>query len=384
MAKATLDIFPGDLLRDTMQLSAAAFGLWVRTLMRMHLDDERGVLSLRLEAWARLSCGSEQDTRKWLAEIVETCVADCKIDGEKIEACHALKRFCHAENTEKFVACNAVVTLVNRRMQRKAKALENARLRQKRKRGCAHGNADVTQESLAEHLARARGYTPSPSPSPITTTTVVDNTVSENQATENHGGGGDDFYEQKKETATGNEIKPPQAQPVNPVAERFATGTESALAGQAQGMPRAQSAPSSAESQPDFARLCRELWHLRARGITPDVLADNFSRAGTADAARWLATLADACADRAVRSPWLVLPTRLGNGGPEQDTLRRVRALLGIADDSAPARWRYEGACPKCGAVVVAERPPGGNAELLLERCRKCGECADVRRVRDK
>jgi len=95
--------------RDTRVLSLAARGLWDTMLVRMHDENQSGVLTGSIEDLARATHCFPAEFRKYLAEL-ET------------------KRICEVQRS------NGSVTVVNRRMKREADAREAARLRQLRKR----------------------------------------------------------------------------------------------------------------------------------------------------------------------------------------------------------------------------------------------------------
>ena len=67
-----LQFFPADYLRDTEIHSLSAQGGWMRMLCSMWHPARRGVLSLRLQAMARLLHASEQTTKSIIEEI-EDC-----------------------------------------------------------------------------------------------------------------------------------------------------------------------------------------------------------------------------------------------------------------------------------------------------------------------
>ncbi len=66
-----MKFFPVDYLRDTEILSLSAQGGWMRMLCGMWHPSRRGVLSLRLQAMARLLHASEQTTKSIIEEIGE-------------------------------------------------------------------------------------------------------------------------------------------------------------------------------------------------------------------------------------------------------------------------------------------------------------------------
>lgn len=71
-----MQFFPADYLRDTEILSLSAQGGWMRMLCSMWHPTRRGVLSLRLQAMARLLHASEPTTKSIIREIEECGVAD--------------------------------------------------------------------------------------------------------------------------------------------------------------------------------------------------------------------------------------------------------------------------------------------------------------------
>lgn len=70
-----MQFFPADYLRDTEILSLSAQGGWMRMLCSMWHPSRRGVLSLRLQAMARLLHASEQTTKSIIDEIGDCGVA---------------------------------------------------------------------------------------------------------------------------------------------------------------------------------------------------------------------------------------------------------------------------------------------------------------------
>lgn len=76
-----MQFFPADYLRDTEILSLSAQGGWMRMLCSMWHPSRRGVLSLRLQAMARLLHASEQTTKSIIEEIQECGVADVEWGG---------------------------------------------------------------------------------------------------------------------------------------------------------------------------------------------------------------------------------------------------------------------------------------------------------------
>ncbi len=81
-----MQFFPADYLRDTEILSLSAQGGWMRMLCSMWHPSRRGVLSLRLQAMARLLHASEQTTRSMIDEIEDCGVAQVgwSADGERV------------------------------------------------------------------------------------------------------------------------------------------------------------------------------------------------------------------------------------------------------------------------------------------------------------
>ncbi|MBK1884757.1 DUF1376 domain-containing protein, partial [Luteolibacter pohnpeiensis] len=78
-----MQFFPADYLRDTEILSLSAQGGWMRMLCSMWHPSRRGVLSLRLQAMARLLHASEQATKSIIQEIEECDVADVEWGGHR-------------------------------------------------------------------------------------------------------------------------------------------------------------------------------------------------------------------------------------------------------------------------------------------------------------
>ena len=82
-----MQFYPADYLRDTEILSLSAQGGWMRMLCGMWHPSRRGVLSLRLQAMARLLHASEQTTKSIIEEIEECDVAqvEWQDDGGRVE-----------------------------------------------------------------------------------------------------------------------------------------------------------------------------------------------------------------------------------------------------------------------------------------------------------
>lgn len=81
-----MQFFPADYLRDTEILSLSAQGGWMRMLCSMWHPTRRGVLSLRLQAMARLLHASEQTTKSIIEEIedCEVGAVEWSEDGERV------------------------------------------------------------------------------------------------------------------------------------------------------------------------------------------------------------------------------------------------------------------------------------------------------------
>lgn len=81
-----MQFFPADYLRDTEILSLSAQGGWMRMLCGMWHPSRRGVLSLRLQAMARLLHASEQTTKSILDEIgdCEVGTVEWSADGDRV------------------------------------------------------------------------------------------------------------------------------------------------------------------------------------------------------------------------------------------------------------------------------------------------------------
>lgn len=123
-----MQLYKDDWDRDTRVLSLAANGLWDRMLVRMHDDNQSGVLVGTVETLSRATHCFPAEFKRYLAEL-ET------------------KRICDVQRS------NGSVTVVNRRMKREADEREASRLRQLRRR---HGDevkdvtGDVTPPSRTE------------------------------------------------------------------------------------------------------------------------------------------------------------------------------------------------------------------------------------------
>lgn len=81
-----MKFFPADYLRDTEILSLSAQGGWMRVLCSMWHPSRRGVLSLRLQAMARLLHASEPTTKSIVDEIgdCEVGVVEWSDGGERV------------------------------------------------------------------------------------------------------------------------------------------------------------------------------------------------------------------------------------------------------------------------------------------------------------
>jgi uncharacterized protein YdaU (DUF1376 family) len=128
-----MQFYPADYLRDTEILSLSAQGGWMRMLCSMWHPARRGVLSLRLQAMARLLHASEQATKGIIDEI-EDCdvgIVEWSDDGERVT-----------------VTCRRMVrdwsTLSEARSELSDKRSEAARARWEKHRQSS-GNADGLQ-----------------------------------------------------------------------------------------------------------------------------------------------------------------------------------------------------------------------------------------------
>jgi hypothetical protein len=132
MAKApSFQFYPSDYIRDTRALSPLARGVWMDMLCFMWYAPERGILTgTKSDFQRQLSCtGDEFEVA--INEIITKKVADVTLgNGE----------------------CNAIVTVINRRMYKQEKERESTRLRVKRFR-----NADVKRECNEESNADVTG-----------------------------------------------------------------------------------------------------------------------------------------------------------------------------------------------------------------------------------
>lgn len=86
--------YPADYLRDTEILTLSAQGGWTRMLCSMWHPSRRGVLSLRLQAMARLLHASEEATKSIIEEIEDCGVGDVEWgnDGRVSVTCRRMVR----------------------------------------------------------------------------------------------------------------------------------------------------------------------------------------------------------------------------------------------------------------------------------------------------
>jgi hypothetical protein len=148
--KATLDLFPGDVLRDIAPLSATARGVWLQFLLFAHSDGATGRKTLRSDAWTRALGCTQEEFKNSITEIAKTDVGIVEVNGQKIDDVTTCPKLSQG------ILCD--VTLINRRMEREHKKRENDRLRKQNQRESQQCHSDVP--------SRTRAGTPSPSPSP--------------------------------------------------------------------------------------------------------------------------------------------------------------------------------------------------------------------------
>jgi len=101
-----IQFYPTDHIRDTRALTLPAKGAWFEILCQLHSAEQRGRLSLTMEAWARLIGASAEETGKVIVELEELRIADISRD-----------------------AGNGKVTITCRRMLRELITREQTRLR---------------------------------------------------------------------------------------------------------------------------------------------------------------------------------------------------------------------------------------------------------------
>jgi hypothetical protein len=150
MKKATLDLFPGDVLRDIAPLSATARGVWLQFLLFAHSDGATGRKTLRSDAWTRALGCTQEELKNSITEIAKTEVGIVEVNGQKIDDVTTCPKLSQG------ILCD--VTLINRRMEREYKKRENDRLRKQSQRESQQCHSNVP--------SRTRAGTPSPSPPP--------------------------------------------------------------------------------------------------------------------------------------------------------------------------------------------------------------------------
>lgn len=134
-----MQFFPADYLRDTEILSLSAQGGWMRMLCSMWHPSRRGVLSLRLQAMARLLHASEQTTKSIMEEIEECDVGrvEWSGDGDRVT-----------------ITCRRIVrdweTVTAARSELSGKRSEAAKARWAKHRQST-GTADAEQEPCKSH-----------------------------------------------------------------------------------------------------------------------------------------------------------------------------------------------------------------------------------------
>ena len=101
-----IQFYPTDHIRDTRALTLPAKGAWFEILCQLHSAEQRGRLSLTVEAWARLIGASAEETGKVIVELEELRIGDVSRD-----------------------AGNGKVTITCRRMLRELITREQTRLR---------------------------------------------------------------------------------------------------------------------------------------------------------------------------------------------------------------------------------------------------------------
>lgn len=77
-----MQFFPSDWMGDCQILTLAARGGWQTIICKAWHPSTRGVVSLKLSAWARLFGATVEQTEKVIAEIEETNIADVAREGE--------------------------------------------------------------------------------------------------------------------------------------------------------------------------------------------------------------------------------------------------------------------------------------------------------------
>jgi hypothetical protein len=138
-----MQFYPTDHIRDTRALTLPAKGAWFEILCQLHCAEQRGRLSLTLEAWGRLVGATTEEAGRVIAELEELRIADIVRDDG-----------------------NGKVTITCRRMLRELITREQTRLRvQNHRARQAEASAPTSGN---ENVTRKKSETRSQKPESIT------------------------------------------------------------------------------------------------------------------------------------------------------------------------------------------------------------------------
>jgi uncharacterized protein YdaU (DUF1376 family) len=134
-----IQFYPTDHIRDTRALTLPAKGAWFEIICQLHSAEQRGRLSLTVEAWARLIGASAEETGKVIVELEELRIADISRD-----------------------AGNGKVTITCRRMLRELITREQTRLRVQnyRARQAEASALNSDNENVTRKKSEARSQNP--------------------------------------------------------------------------------------------------------------------------------------------------------------------------------------------------------------------------------
>jgi len=137
-----MQFFPSDWMGDCQILTLAARGAWQTIICKAWHPSTRGVVTLKLSAWARLFGATVEQAEKVIAEIEETQIADIERDGDAIT-----------------VICRRIVRDWQAAEKRK-EALSNAGAEGAKKRWGGHGQANrvAIQRPMAIQNPEARSH----------------------------------------------------------------------------------------------------------------------------------------------------------------------------------------------------------------------------------
>jgi len=315
-----MQFYPGDWLRDPAlgMCRTATRGVWMDLICAMHQYGQ-GEIRGTSGQLARVARCTPEELEDALQDLAATGAAEVTKLPEG-ESAQNLRTGTFEVSRD----CPVVFLVVSRRMRRDVTAREYERSKKHRQR-----TAPENAACPGNVPALSRDCPGVYSVSDIITATARDrDNAGTGQGQHGGGGGGFDSEEPKPQA-------PPE--PLPPDQERAQADSE----------PQAAAAVAVVEPDPGEERwqaLERELPEIARRGIgraaVERLLSDKNGSSAT-----WLAVLAEACADPAVRSPLAVTPMRVKSGA-RPETIARARRALGLAKTAATKR------------VVEAPRPP--------------------------